>query len=182
MTIYRHSGVIPFIPWSFEHWNDAKWHYVGMTGMMQEWRFRSFWVHSFHSCHPRLLGKMGAFLISSQSSGLIPSFGCHSKMPNWWGIASNDVGMTDDFGLKWTTFPIWKVVYFISFILILEWRNDVGMIKMGHSWVIPKEICQDGRIFSLVIPKSFSHSAVILIRMIIEWRKKSFYRHSCNLT
>ena len=78
-------GVIRFIPWSFEHWNDVKWHSFEMTGMMLEWRFRSFPAHSPHSCHPRLLGKMGPFLISSLSFRTIPvirvSFG--NSQPMW---------------------------------------------------------------------------------------------------
>ena len=104
-------GVNPFIPWSFEHWNDVKWHSFEMTGMMLEWRFRSFPAHSphpRHPRHPRLLGKMGPFLISSLSFRTIPvirvSFG--NSQPMW--ISSNDVGMTEDFELKWTSFPkIW---------------------------------------------------------------------------
>ena len=101
-------GVNPFIPWSFEHWNDVKWHSFEMTGMMLEWRFRSFPAHSphpRHPRHPRLLGKMGPFLISSLSFRTIPvirvSFG--NSQPMW--ISSNDVGMTEDFELKWTSFP-----------------------------------------------------------------------------
>ena len=75
-------GVNPFIPWSFEHWNDVKWHSFEMTGMMLEWRFRSFPAHSPHSCHPRLLGNMGHSWFHPCHSGLFPSFGCHSKILN----------------------------------------------------------------------------------------------------
>ena len=98
-------GVIPFIPWSFEHWNDVKWHSFEMTGMMLEWRFRSFPAHSPHSCHPRLLGKMGPFLISSLSFRTNPVIRCHSEILNQCEFPANDVGMTEDFELKWSSFP-----------------------------------------------------------------------------
>ena len=99
-------GVIRFIPWSFEHWNDVKWHSFEMTGMMLEWRFWSFPAHSPHSCHPRLLGKMGPFLISSLSFRTNPVIRCHSEMLNQCEFPANDVGMTEDFELKWSSFPL----------------------------------------------------------------------------
>ena len=43
------------------------------------------------------------------------------------------------FSLTWVgIFPEWNFVYFISFILRLEWQDEVGMTKNSHSRVILK--------------------------------------------
>ena len=58
-------------------WNDTEWHFGGMTGMGLEWCFKSFKVHSHHSCHSK---KVGFPWFHSCHSGLILSFRGHSKI------------------------------------------------------------------------------------------------------
>ena len=43
-----------------------------------------------------------------------------------------------DFHNNGAHFPKWNFVYFVSFILRLEWQDEVGMTKNSHSRVILK--------------------------------------------
>ena len=84
--------------------------------------------------------------------------------------------------LFFENFPYWKVVKVISFILILEWRNDIGMTKRVTPWSFRRKCAGKGGFSSLSSRRHFSIWWSFRFRITIEWRKKSVLSHSCNIT
>ena len=84
-------------------------------------------------------------------------------LPHWYSLGS-----------RWR-FPEWNFVYFISFILRLEWQDEVGMTKS----IIPGSFRTEwwsnetnNLIPHLCHPRPFWHG------MIFEWQISSFRSHS----
>ena len=74
--------------------------------------------------------------------------------------------------LMTTYFPEWNFVYFISFILRLEWQDEVGMTKNSHSRVILKGMMIERYLTSHPSSRSFE--------VILTWNdlRMTKYPHS----
>ena len=69
-------------------------------------------------------------------------------------------------------FPVWNFVYFVSFILRLEWQDEVGMTKNSHSRVILK---------GMMIERDLtSHPSSWSFEVILTWNdlRMTKYHHS----
>ena len=157
-------------------WNDTEWHFGGMTGMGLEWCFKSFKVHSHHSCHSK---KVGFPWFHSCHSGLILSFRGHSKIQFQLEWCWND---------KW----FWAEVDYFPYMesgqlhlihphprMMEWWQDEKSGSFLGHSKGMRPEWEGFHLCHSSIISSFGGHSD-------LEWpsnaKKKSFNCHSCNLT
>ena len=94
-------------------------------------------------CHLRCLVKIGYFLISFLSFDLIPVILVSFEYSESIGFALDDVGMTDDFRICLTTFPMYVMCnVFYPCQWVSQWLGQpVSVSDFGDSYCI-SELCE----------------------------------------